>query len=79
MVCETSCFGCDQSVSVSLGGIKKFSWERRLVLSPKSVVVLILLILFSWSAHTFTVMDDFLCCLVSCGSLFLGAPAVEAC
>lgn len=69
-------FGCDWNVSVSFHGIKKFSWERRLVLSLLSVVVLIL---FSWAVHTFTLPDNFHCGLVSWGSLFLGPPAVKSC
>ena len=53
---KTSCSGCDQSVSVPLVGIKNFAWEKRLVLSLMSVVVLML---FSWVIHTFTIMYAF--------------------
>lgn len=48
---EASCSGRGQGVSVSLGGIKKFAREKRLVLSLMSVVILIL---FSWVIHIFT-------------------------
>lgn len=53
---EASCSGHGQSISVSLGDIKKFAWEKRLVLSLMSIVALIL---FNWVIHIFADLYTF--------------------